>query len=199
MPFLETILARDGGFPYLHWHQHRLEKTLAAHGIAKRYALHSLLRAPETGRWRCRVIYSAAEFSAEYLPYQPRSVHWLKAVCDDAIDYRYKDADRSALEHLFAMRGNADDVLIIKNGLVTDTTIANTAFFDGTYWRTPQSPLLEGTARARLIAEGFIHPERITPEQAVKAKKVAVMNALSGFVEVSGGILLPKEKKAEPC
>ena len=46
--------------------------------------------------------------------------------CDEA-DYRYKSADRSLLDRLFALRGAADDVLIVRRGLITDTSIANVA------------------------------------------------------------------------
>ena len=189
MPFLETILAKEGETPYLQWHQKRLERTLAEHGIVCRFALAELLAPPAEGLWRCRVVYDAADAKVQYLPYTPHPVRWLRAVRDDAIDYRYKETDRRALEQLFAQRGEADDVVIIRRGLVTDTTIANIAVFDGKQWLTPEQPLLEGTARARLLAEGVLRPASITPEVLMAAEKVAVMNALSGFVEVSGGIL----------
>lgn len=199
MPFLETVRAENGGFACLQWHQRRLDRTLAVHGIAAGYDLKTLLHAPEAGVWRCRVLYDADRFEVEYFPYHPRRVDRLMPVVHDAIDYRYKHADRSLLAALFDRRGAADDVLIVKGGLVTDTSVANTAFFDGTRWLTPERPLLEGTCRARLIAEGFLHPARITLQAALAAEKVAVMNALSGFVEVSGGILVPYEPKGGPC
>lgn len=198
MLFLETLLAKEGCFPYLDWHQRRLDRTAAAHGF-NAYDLQAVLKAPVKGVWRCRVLYGASDIRVEYLPYRPREVHRLALIEDSTIEYRYKYADRAQLVRLFDQRGDADDVLIVREGLVTDTTIANVAFFDGVHWVTPQAPLLEGTARARLIAQGFLHPHRVTLDAALRAEKVAVMNALSGFVEVSGGILLPKDSKAKPC
>jgi 4-amino-4-deoxychorismate lyase len=100
------------------------------------------------------------------------------------IDYNLKYADRSALEALKAERPDADDVLIVKNGYVTDTTIANIAFFDGERWLTPATPLLEGTTRARLIDEGVLTPAPIRYDAIDHFKSVALFNALQGFVKM---------------
>jgi len=189
MPFLETILAEEGRFPYLAWHQQRLERTLKRHGLPTLYDLKMNLKAPETGRWRCRLQYDEHSFTYELLPYAPRMITSLQPVADEMIRYRDKTTQRDALDRLFALRGDADDVLIVQHGLITDTTIANVACFIDGQWRTPKHPLLEGTARARLIAEGMLVCADITLDDARQAERVAVMNALSGFVEVSGGIL----------
>lgn len=192
MPFLETILAQEGALPWLPWHQARLDRTLAAHGIFSSHDLAALLLPPAAGHWRCRVLYDGDTARVEYLPYVKSAVNALQIVNDDGIDYTYKSADRAALEALFALRGAADDVLIVKNGLVTDTTRANVACRIAGVWYTPAHPLLEGTARARLLDEGKLSARDITIEEACRAERVAVMNALSGFVEVSGGILPQK-------
>ena len=57
----------------------------------------------------------------------------------DDIDYRYKQADRRVLDEAFALRDTADDVLIVRHGLLTDTSIANIALWDGCEWHTPHS------------------------------------------------------------
>ncbi len=189
MAFLETILADAGELPYLPWHQQRLEGTLGRHGITAQYRLDEIVSAPARGRWRCRVLYDADGVSVEYLPYVPRIVTSLRLIEAEDIVYRDKTTERQALDALFAAREGADDVLIVQKGLITDTTVANVACLIGGRWLTPASPLLEGTARARLLSEGRLHPADITPDDALGAEKVAVMNALSGFVEVSGGIL----------
>jgi len=191
VPFLETILADEGRFPYLPWHQRRLERTLSRHGMAVSFQLSELLSPPERGRWRCRFLYDEQSFTSEYLPYAPRAVTTLRLVEGGGIDYADKTTDRAALEALFAQRKGADDVLIVRDGLITDTSVANVACRIGGRWLTPSRPLLEGTARARLLAEGKLRCTDITPEMAAAAEAVAVMNALSGFVEVSGGILPP--------
>lgn len=189
MAFLETLLAEAGLFPYLPWHQRRLERTLRRHEINRSYDLAASLRAPTSGRWRCRVVYDADKMQAECLPYIPRRIRTLTAVEDESIRYGDKTTDRAAIDALFALRGGADDVLIVQQGLITDTSIANVACLIDGRWLTPRVPLLQGTARARLLSEGKLAEADITLEAARLAERIAVMNALSGFVEVSGGIL----------
>jgi 4-amino-4-deoxychorismate lyase len=198
MPFLETILADAGEYPHLKWHQVRLEKTLRRHHIDASYDLASLLDAPQQGQWRCRVLYDEESIRTEYLPYAPRAVTKLQPIADECIAYRDKTTQRGALDALFALRGEADDVLIVQHGLITDTTVANVACYIGGRWLTPKTPLLEGTTRARLLAQGTLACADITLEAALGAERVAVMNALSGFVEVCGGILPEIIKEEAP-
>jgi 4-amino-4-deoxychorismate lyase len=105
------------------------------------------------------------------------------------LNYNYKFQERTALQSLLKKAESAgfDDALIVKNGLITDTTIANIAFFDGTRWLTPALPLLQGTARARLLRSGLITPKQIAPEELEQFSHFALMNALSGFY-IGGGI-----------
>ena len=64
---------------------------------------------------------------------------------------------------------------------MTDTTIANIAFFDGKTWFTPTTPLLQGTTRARLIDEGFLKLRDIKKEDIKEYSRFALMNAMIGF------------------
>lgn len=125
----------------------------------------------------------------EYFPYRPRIIKSLKIVYDDTIDYSFKYAERNELDRLFSQREKADDVLIVKNGLMTDTSIANVAFYIDGQWKTPLSPLLEGTTRARLIADGTIVCADINVDQALRASRLALFNAMIGFFEMDNVIL----------
>jgi branched-subunit amino acid aminotransferase/4-amino-4-deoxychorismate lyase len=49
---------------------------------------------------------------------------------------------------------------------------------------------LYGTTRARLIDEGLLFPAVLTVKDIPYAQKVAVMNAMVGFVEIENGIIL---------
>lgn len=179
----------EGEIRHLSYHQQRLDKTLARLSLSVTYNLEELLSPPLHGTYRCRIVYGLSGLSIDYIPYTPKRFTSLRAVVDDTIDYPYKAADRTELDRLYALREECDDVLIIRNGYLTDTTIANIALFDGSSWRTPENPLLEGTTRARLIDEGFLIPAPLRLEEIASAEKVAVMNALIGFVEVENGII----------
>jgi len=62
-------------------------------------------------------------------------------------------------------------------------------FFINNQWVTPKAPLLEGTTRSRLIDEGKIIPANISIANALNAPKVALMNAMIGFIEMENGII----------
>jgi 4-amino-4-deoxychorismate lyase len=188
--FLETLRCEGGKARYLSYHQQRLNKTLRAVRCSGTHNLERLITPPDDALYRCRFLYDCTTYRIEYIPYTLKPITSLRILIADSIDYPFKSADRTALDELFTLRGGSDDVAIIRNGLLTDTTIANIALYDGKQWLTPENPLLEGTTRERLIAEGFLIPAPIRLEDIPSFKKVAVLNALMGFVEVENGIII---------
>lgn len=192
MLFLETIKADNGRLFHLDYHQKRLERTLKAFGIETHYNLEAMLDPPPEGLIRCRVLYDAEQLEAVYLPYVVKRFRTLQAVIDDEIVYDYKFANRTALDADYEERDGADDVVIVKNGLLTDTTIANIALFDGERWITPKTPLLRGTTRQRLLDEGILTEADIPLKELKRYERCAVMNAMVGFIEVEDGIIPPK-------
>ena len=147
------------------------------------------------GRTRCRVEYTSAvekvevEYTSavekvEYFPYSIREVKSLQLVNDDTAEYSFKYADRSVLDRNFALRGNADDVVIVRSGMLTDTSIANIALYKEGKWFTPKYPLLKGTRRARLLTEGIIEEDIIMADSLHKYEKIRLFNAMISFGEV---------------
>ena len=55
------------------------------------------------------------------------------------------------IDQAFALRGGCDDVLMTKNGLLTDTSYCNIFLFDETDWITPSQPLFKGVQRDYLL------------------------------------------------
>jgi len=184
MKFLETLRAEDGAIRYLEYHKNRMK-----HSCGKDIELN--LNPPQIGVWRVRVLYSQTIESIEYLPYKQPSIKSLQMLRADNLNYNHKFANREDLNNLFKQRKNADDVLIIKNSLITDTTIANIAFYDGKNWLTPSLPLLNGTTRARLLDEKFLIKASIKENEVKNFKKFALMNTLIGFLEIQNGIIRP--------
>jgi 4-amino-4-deoxychorismate lyase len=129
------------------------------------------------------VVYETEIERIEYEPYIWRPVSTLKLVRSDTIDYASKYADRSELERLFAQRGTCDDILISKQGFVSDTFYANSAFWDGQNWYTPDTPLLAGTMRAFLLDQGQLREARIRQADLGKYMKVRLINAMNTLQE----------------
>ena len=175
--YLETIKALDGKLYHLEYHQLRLEKTL---GMGT-HVLEELVKPPLDGLYRCRVVYNEEDIDIEYIKYTKRQVQKLKLLYDDTIVYDKKYEDRDELNTLFSKREKADDILIIKNTLICDTSIANIAFFDGEKWLTPKTPLLEGVTRKRLLESGKLVLKDIRVKDIKRYKKVALMNAMVDF------------------
>lgn len=187
---LETIRCEDGIAHHLPYHQQRLDKTLQSLGFQAHYPLCELISPPDEQLYRCRFLYDNVSFKIEYHPYLPKKITSLRLIYDDEIVYSSKYAARQSLNLLFEKREECDEILIVKNGYLTDTTIANVAVFIDNQWLTPSMPLLEGTTRSRLIHEGKIIPAPISVSDALNAPKIALMNAMTGFIEMENGIII---------
>lgn len=181
--FFETIKAVDGEVLNLSFHQARYESVLSHFGMDKPQNLKDFLEPPKKGLYRCRLVYKPSEMEIEvtYYEYKKREISSLKILHDDTIEYSMKHTNRDALDRLFALRGDCSDILIVKNSLITDTSIANIAFFDSKRWITPIAPLLRGTTRERLLLEGKIFEEEIHIEDLDRFYEVALMNAMIDF------------------
>ncbi len=178
---LETIKIEDGEVFNLSYHQARCDKSRKALFYSTdRLDLSSLIQAPPKGLYRCRILYDKKIHSIEYIPYRPKEMHTLKVVTSDII-YNYKYANREELNILLQKQHDADEIIIEKEGYLTDTTIANIAFYDGKQWFTPEKPLLKGTMRAKLLDDGFLHTRKIRKEEIRDYTHVALMNAMIGF------------------
>ena len=188
--FFETIKIVDGEPLYLDYHQQRVENTLNTLGYHNSFDLKEYIDPPKEGVFRCRVTYNDAILKVEYLPYQLSAVDSLKLIHCDTIEYSLKYENREDLNALFKLREKCDDILIVKNSLLTDTTKANIALFDESKWYTPTLPLLHGTTRSRLLSDNKIFEKTLHVSDINNFSKVAVLNAMVDFYLVKDGIIL---------
>lgn len=135
--------------------------------------------------FKCRVLYAEKIEKIEFQPYQIKPIKTLQIVHAELLSYDYKFADRHELEGLAQHKKTADDILIIKNGFVTDTSYANIVFFDGKHWVTPATPLLRGTKRSQLLQKQVIREEKIRVEDLKKYQFAKIINAMIELEESS--------------
>lgn len=185
--FIETIRIDNGKVCNLSCHNRRLNDT-RAHFWPESMPLqlsgyvHPIR---EAGIFKARVVYGEKGIEdVGYFPYVVRRVHSLALVQADGIDYTYKSVEREPLNRLFALRGICDDILIVKQGLLTDTSIANIALSDGTHWYTPKHPLLKGTKRAALLEEGILQERELKPEDLPSFSTARLFNAMIDWGEL---------------
>ena len=175
----ETLKIEDGKIFNLKWHNQRFNRSrLELFALDKPLNLADYIETPLQGLYRCRVLYDREIHSIEYLPYTPKTFNHFKIIQSN-LEYSYKFDERLALNTL--MPKDYDEIIIEKNGLLTDTSIANIAFYDGLNWLTPKTPLLEGTTRARLLDKKFLKLENIKKENIKNYSRFALMNAMIGF------------------
>lgn len=185
-PFIETIRIEKGRAFHLPLHTARMNRTRKeVFGIEQPLDLEAYLSAqPYWERTKCRVEYAETILKVEYAPYRLRPVQTLQWVENDEIDYTYKSSDRQAIQRLVAERGNADDILIVRNGQITDTSICNVALWNGKEWITPERPLLAGTHRAYLLTTGQIRTGNIARSDLPDYSRIRLFNALIDFGEI---------------
>ena len=178
----ETICVENRVLKNLSYHEARLNHTRSAlYGFTDSWNLSELLTLPdllENGLYKCRVAYEREIDNIKWELYAPRTIRKIQRVYHDTIDYAFKYDDRAALNTLFAQRGNADEILIIKNKMVTDSCYCNTAFFDGKRWITPSAPLLHGTQRAFLLDNGTLEEAEIKEDAISGFSHIKLFNAM---------------------
>jgi 4-amino-4-deoxychorismate lyase len=179
---IESIKIDDGTIINPSCHSSRLNTSRRdLFGISENLDVRDIISVPDAcmrGIYKCRVVYSDRIIGVTFEKYIRRSVHSLKLVYDDSIDYSYKYEDKKRLLSLREDRGQCDDILIIKNNRITDTSFSNIAFFDGNKWITPASPLLKGTKRAHLLTLGLICEDEITVADIRLYREAALINAM---------------------
>lgn len=178
---LETIRIEEGVPCNLPYHQARFDQSRKIlFQDATLINLDALINAPKIGIYRCRILYHTQTHSIEYIPYTAKIITKLKVI-PSSLTYTHKYAARIMFNELLLAHPEVDDVIIEKDGYLSDTTIANIALYDGKVWWTPKVPLLKGTMRQKLIDEGFLHTCHIRKKDLKHYTKIALLNAMIGF------------------
>lgn len=187
-PLVESLKLKDGVLYNLEYHQERLNYSLNElfpHSNAIDLAGEIII--PEEchkGIFKVRVSYGPTVDKVEIEPYAFRMIQNLKVVHHNSIDYHLKYSERRILQELFTERGEDDDIIIIKNGSVTDSFAANLLFFDGKTWFTSTTPLLKGTKRQLLLDKGLILEKEIREQDIPDYRQVGLVNAMIDMEEM---------------
>ena len=187
-PLLESIKILDGMPQNLAYHQYRFEASyFKMFKKLTKIKLANLIEVPEEnqkGIVKLRFLYNQNNCFCQYMTYKPKEIQKLKLIFKDNIRYPLKLTDRRLLGQLRLQKGPADDILIVKQQRITDTSFTNIVLFDGQTWWTPQYPLLHGTARSRLMDEKKIKAADILYTDLSSFKSFKLINALLDFEEV---------------
>jgi 4-amino-4-deoxychorismate lyase len=89
------------------------------------------------------------------------------------------------LYKLLGLRADCDDIIIIKDGYVTDTSFSNLVFSEGEQLFTPSSFLLNGTKRQQLLRDGKIKEKEIKMADINKYSNVFLINSMADFIQIN--------------
>lgn len=183
---VESIRIENGRILNISFHNERMARTLYnIYGLSTKPDLEKIIIVPESatrGIYKCRVLYDDKTTEVEFLPYTFNKVRTLKIVFSDEICYPYKYINRDRINRLMNMKGEFDDILIVKYGKVTDASSANILFKDKEgRWITPSTFLLPGTRRASLLKGGLIKEANVPYGDISKYTVFKLINAMQGF------------------
>lgn len=196
--FIETIRVENGKINNLDLHVKRSSDAIQRHfGMSYVIPFEQLLeehfhkaqpqkKQPQKegslydGVYKFRVVYSNKVLKHTLTRYSPQPLKTLKMIECNNIEYGYKYEDRSRIESLRALRGACDDILIIKNGFVTDTSYGNLLFklkTDNNLY-TPDTFLLNGTKREYMLTYGIISERELRIENISECESFYMINAM---------------------
>lgn len=188
---VETIRIEEGRILNIGFHNDRVIRTLYnIYGLMMNPELEKKIEVPRSanhGIYKCRIIYDDKSMRMEFSPYSVIPVRSLKVVFNDDICYPYKYTNREKIARLFDMRGECDDILVVKYGKITDSSYANVILKDNEEkWITPASFLLPGTRRENLLKSGVIKEADIPFSDLSKYSEVKLINAMMNIDDTEG-------------
>lgn len=187
LQLFETICYQNGVFQRVSLHEERLNfSRKELFGTKDWIPLIPYLVLPEAlknSKVKCKISYGLQITGVEFQIYCPRTIRNLSLVFDDKIDYKYKYTDRFALEELAKTKQHSDEIVIVKNNKITDTSFSNIIFWKHGKWYTPDQPLLNGTRRLDYIKRGKIFPIPIMVNDLYKFEKAKLINAMLAIEE----------------
>lgn len=182
--FIESIKVENGKVFLLDLHQKRVNDTFNAFSKPIKVDLKKLQNKLEhnSGLYKWRVVYDLeGKISMELLSYQYRDISSFKVVVSNEISYPLKSVDRVAFETLKS-KVSADEILIVKNGLLMDTSFSNLVFKKGMDWFTPTTFLLDGVQRQSLLLQNKIKEIEIGLHNIQDFSHFKLINAMCDFV-----------------
>lgn len=183
---VESICIENKELQLIDLHNQRLNRSLQElFGCIATIDLAQIVQIPtklNNQQYKCRVTTNDGQnFEYEIIPYQQRIIQSLQIVHCNEIDYHIKTSNRNKLDELFAKRQGSDDILIVRNYLLTDSWAANILLYNGIQWVTPQEPLLKGVQREHLLQLGKISEQRIPIDSLIRYQKIKLVNAMIDF------------------
>ncbi|MFP7656433.1 aminotransferase class IV [Chryseobacterium proteolyticum] len=135
----------------------------------------------EDGLFKLRIAYDLdKKVRTQMIPYAIPEILDFQLVENNTFDYSFKFEDRKELEKM-KMKSKAEEIIIVKNNHITDTSFSNILFMKGKEWFTPSTYLLNGVQRQNLLKKKKIKETEITLQNIKEFSHFQLINALNDF------------------
>jgi len=182
--FIESIKVEDQEIFLLELHQKRVNQTFAHFGKEGSIDLAKIfknLQHDEDGLFKLRISYDLDKrVRTQMIPYAIPEIHDFQLVENNSFDYSFKFEDRKELDKM-KMKSKAEEIIIVKNNHITDTSFSNILFLKGKDWFTPSSYLLNGVQRQNLLKQKKIKETEITLQNIKQFSHFQLINAMNDF------------------
>ena len=184
-PLFESICVENYQIKLSEFHQKRMDNSyLKLFNVKNKWSIKKIfesLKIESNQKYKLRINYSQSKYSISLKKYFKKKIRSLQ--CLELNDYSYdlKYTDRSVIDKNNKLKSLSDDILIIKNGFVTDSSYCNIVFFDGLSWVTPKFPLLKGVQRNFLLKNKKIFKKKIKVSDISKYKSFVLINSMTEF------------------
>lgn len=165
-------------------HQKRVNQTFSHFGkedsidLAKIY---KNLDHDEDGLFKLRIAYDLDKrIRTQMIPYAIPEIQDFQLVENNSYDYSFKFEDRKELDKM-KMKSKAEEIIIVRNNHITDTSFSNLLFLKGKDWFTPTTYLLNGVQRQYLLKHKKIKEAEITLQNIKQFSHFQIINALNDF------------------
>ena len=182
--FIESIKIEDQKAFLLDLHQKRVNQTFAHFGKEGSIDLAKIfknLEHDEDGLYKLRIVYDLdKKFTTQLIPYAIPEIENFQLVENNSYDYSFKFEDRKEFERMKA-KAKTEEIIVVKNNHITDTSYTNILFLKGKEWFTPTTYLLNGVMRQNLLHEKKIKETEITIQNIKEFSHFQLINAMNDF------------------
>lgn len=180
--FIESIRIEDCKTLLLDFHQKRVNDTFSNFGLNDSINLAKIFKKldlDEEGFFKLRLVYDLNKnYSNQLIPYALPEVDSFALVEANQLDYSFKFEDRKELDRL-KIQSKAEEIIIVKNHHITDTSISNLVFLKNKIWYTPDTFLLNGVMRQHLLSTKKIKETSITLSNLTDFSHFRMINAMN--------------------
>ncbi len=182
--FIESIKIEDQKAFLLDLHQKRVNQTFAHFGKEGSIDLVKIfknLEHDEDGLYKLRIVYDLdKKFTTQLIPYAIPEIENFQLVENNSYDYSFKFEDRKEFERM-KTKAKTEEIIVVKNNHITDTSYTNILFLKGKEWFTPTTYLLNGVMRQHLLHEKKIKETEITLQNIKEFSHFQLINAMNDF------------------